>query len=32
MEEKKYDSLVISNTYDLEKLVMYPEKVAVART
>lgn len=32
MEEKRYDSLVISNTYDLEKLVMYPEKVAVART
>lgn len=32
MSTKKYDSIVISNTYDLEKLVMYPEKVAVART
>lgn len=33
MQEKiKYDTLVISNTYDLERLVMYPEKAAVART
>ena len=32
MEEKSYESIVISNTYDLEKLVMYPEKVAVSRT
>ena len=32
MEEKRYDSIVISNTYDLERLVMYPEKAAVART
>lgn len=31
-EKRKYDSLVISNTYDLERLVMYPEKAAVART
>ena len=33
MEDKKrYDTLVVSNTYDLERLVMYPEKAAVART
>ena len=32
MATKKYDSIVVSNTYDLEKLVMYPEKVAIART
>ena len=32
MKEKRYDSIVISNTYDLEKLVMYPEKAAVSRT
>ena len=31
-EKRKYDSLVISNTYDLERLIMYPEKAAVART
>ena len=31
-EKRKYDTLVISNTYDLERLVMYPEKAAVART
>lgn len=31
-EKKKYDTLVVSNTYDLERLVMYPEKAAVART
>lgn len=26
-EKRKYDTLVISNTYDLERLVMYPESV-----
>lgn len=31
-EKRKYDTLVISNTYDLERLIMYPEKAAVART
>ena len=32
MESKTYDTLVVSSTYDLERLVMYPEKAAVQRT
>lgn len=32
MEEVKYITLVVSDTYDAQRLVKYPEKVAIPRT